>query len=70
MPLTFAKTGQANTICKITGRDHTRRFLENLGFVEGETVTVISENGGNLILQVKDARIALDKTMANRIQIA
>lgn len=70
MPLTLAKAGQPNRICKVTGRDQTRRFLESLGFVEGETVTIVSENGGNLILQVKDARVALDQSMANRIQIA
>ena len=70
MPLTFAKAGEPGTISRITGRDHTRRFLESLGFVEGETVMVISENGGNFILQVKDARIALDHSTASRIQIA
>lgn len=70
MPLSLAKPGQPGKIFRITGRDHTRRFLANLGFVEGEHVTVISENGGNMILQVKDSRIALDRTMASRIQIA
>lgn len=69
LPLTMAQPGQPNRIGKIMGRDKTRRFLENLGFVEGETVTIISENGGNLILQVKDARVALDRSMANRIQV-
>ena len=70
MPLSMAKTGTPNRIAKIHGRDHTRRFLESLGFVEGENVTIISELGGNLILQVKDARIALDRSMANRIWVA
>lgn len=70
MPLSMAKTGVTNTIYKVSGRDQTRRFLASLGFVEGEMVTVISELGGNLILQVKDARIALDRAMANRILIA
>ena len=70
MPLSMAKTGAPNTIYKINGRDHTRRFLESLGLIEGERVTVISELGGSFILQVKDARIALDRSMANRIWIA
>lgn len=70
MPLSMVKTGTPNTIYRINGRDHTRRFLESLGFVEGESVIVISELGGNLILQVKDARIALDRSMANRIWVA
>lgn len=70
MPLTFVKAGQSGRICRITGKDQTRRFLNGLGFLEGETVTIVSENGGNLILQVKDARIAIDRSMASRIQIA
>ncbi|WP_407927707.1 FeoA family protein [Intestinibacillus massiliensis] len=69
MPLSMVKTGMPGTIYKINGRDHTRRFLEGLGFVEGERVTVVSELGGNLILQVKDARVALDRSMANRIWV-
>lgn len=69
MPLTFAKTGEANAIKKISGKDETRRFLESLGFVVGEKVTVVSELGGNMILNVKNTRVALDKTMAGRIMI-
>ena len=67
MPLTFAPQGQEVSIKKITGKDETRRFLESLGFVTGGSVTVISSMGGNVILHVKDSRIALDKSMANRI---
>lgn len=67
MPLTFAPAGQENIVKRITGRDETRRFLENLGFVEGGTVTVISEAAGNLIVVVKETRIALSKSMANRV---
>lgn len=70
MPLTMAKTGEIVTIKKITGKDEVRQHLAELGFVVDETVTVVSEISGNLILQVKESRIALDKTMANRILVA
>ncbi len=70
MPLSFAKTGDSGCICSITGRDHTRRFLEGLGFSMGERVQIVAENGGSLILQVKDARVAIDRSMASRIHIA
>ncbi len=67
MPLSVMKSGEKNTIKRINGKDETKRFLESLGFVVGSTVTVVSETGGNMILNVKDARIALDKAMATRI---
>ena len=69
MPLSMAKTGETVTIRKITGRDEVRQHLAELGFVVDAAVTVVSEIAGNLIVQVKDCRIALDKTMANRIMI-
>ena len=69
MPLSMVCYGQEKVILKITGRDHIQKHLANLGFVVGEPVTVISEIGGNMILKVKDVRIALDKTMANRILV-
>ena len=69
MPLTMAKTGETVTIRKITGKDDVRQHLAELGFVVDSDVTVVSEIAGNLILQVKDSRIALDRTMANRIMI-
>ena len=69
MPLTMAKPGETVVIRKITGKDEVRQHLAELGFVVDGAVTVVSELGGNLILQVKDSRIALDKTMANRIMI-
>ena len=69
MPLTMAKTGETVTIRKITGKDEVRQHLAELGFVVDSDVTVVSEIAGNLILQVKDSRIALDKTMTNRIMI-
>lgn len=69
MPLTMAKAGETLTIRKITGKDEVRQHLAELGFVVDTAVTVVAQLGGNLILQVKDSRIALDKTMANRIMI-
>lgn len=70
MPLTMAQSGTENTVRKITGQDDTRRFLETLGFVEGGRVTVVSELGDNLIVNVKESRIALSKTMASRILVS
>ena len=67
MPLTMSKAGDTVTIQKITGKDEVRQHLAELGFVVGETVTIVSESSGNLIIQVKEARIALDKTLAMRI---
>lgn len=69
MPLTMAKVGEPVTIRRVTGRDETRRHLAELGFVVDSAVTVVSEIAGNLIVQVKDSRIALDRTMANRIMV-
>ena len=69
MPLSVADKGGTFRINKITGKDETQRFLESLGFVIGETVTVVSEMGGNMILKVKDSRIALDKKMAGLIMV-
>ena len=69
MPLTMAKAGETVTIRKITGKDEIRLHLAELGFVVGSRVTVVNEIAGNLILQVKDSRIALDQTMANRSMI-
>ena len=64
MPLTMVKTGEENTIKKVGGKEETRRFLENLGFV-----TVVSEIGGNMIVNVKDSRVAIGKDMANKIMV-
>ena len=69
MPLTMVKEGEANVIKKVGGREETRRFLEGLGFVTGGLVTVISTIGGNMIVNVKDSRVAIDKNMANKIII-
>ena len=69
MPLGMASVGDVNIIKKINGRDDVRQHLAELGFVVGTEVTVVSELGGNLILNVKESRIALDKTMTMRIMV-
>ena len=69
MPLTMAKAGETVTIRKITGKDEVRLQLAELGFVVDSQVTIVNEIAGNLIVQVKESRLALDKTMANRIMI-
>lgn len=69
MPLTMAKPGETVTIRKITGKDEVRQHLAELGFVVNSDITVVSEIAGNLILQVKESRVALDRSMANRILI-
>ena len=67
MPLTMVKEGESNVIKKVGGKEETRKFLENLGFVAGGMVTVVSEIGGNMIVNVKDSRVAIGKDMANKI---
>lgn len=69
MPLTMTRIGETATVKEIHGREETRRFLESLGFVEGGAVTVVSEMGGNLIVNVKDTRIALSRAMAGKIMV-
>ena len=69
MPLTRAKAGESNSIKRVGGKEEIRRFLENLGFVVGGDVTVVSENGGNVIVSVKDSRVAISREMANKIMI-
>ncbi len=69
MPLSIANAGEIVSIKKIAGTDEVRQHLFELGFVTGEEVSIVNKNGGNLIINVKDSRIALDKTLANRIFI-
>lgn len=69
MPLSMVRAGEPNVIRKVGGREATRRFLENLGFVTGGTVTVVSETGGNMIVNIKDSRVAIGKDMANKIMV-
>ncbi len=69
MPLTMVNPGEENIIKRIGGKEDTRRFLENLGFVVGGAVTVVSDIGGNLIVNVKESRVAIGKDMANKIMV-
>ena len=69
MPLSMVKEGEPNIIKKVGGKEETRKFLDNLGFVTGGTVTVISQTGGNMIVNVKDSRVAIGKDMANKIMV-
>ena len=69
MPLSMAGNGETVAIKKISGNDEVRQHLSELGFVVNEEVTVVNQVGGNHILRVKDSRIALDKSMANRILV-
>ncbi|MCD8300411.1 MAG: ferrous iron transport protein A [Clostridiales bacterium] len=69
MPLSFVKPGEVAVIKRISGRDEIRQHLAELGLVVDEAVKVVNGLGGNVIIQVKDSRIALDKTMANRIMV-
>ena len=69
MPLTMATMGEVNKIVKVGGNEETRRFLENLGFVAGTEIPVVSSIGGNLIVNVKDSRIAVNEDMARHIVI-
>ncbi|QVK17821.1 ferrous iron transport protein A [Mycoplasmatota bacterium] len=69
MPLSMVKPGIPVIIKKVVGKDKIRNHLMNLGFVEGGIVTIITELNGNLLIKVKEVRIALDKTMANRVMV-
>ena len=69
MPLSMVNEGEPNVIRKVGGKEEIRKFLENLGLVVGGTVTVVSENDGNLIVNVKDSRVAIGKDMANKIMV-
>ena len=69
LPLTMASQGEPVTIKKIRGKQETKKFLETLGFVVGGTITVVSEINGNMIVNVKDSRVAIGKDMANKIMV-
>lgn len=68
MPLTMAKEGEVNSIKKVGGKEEVRRFLESLGFVVGGNVIVVAENSGNLIVNVKESRVAISCEMARKIK--
>ena len=70
MPLTFVNDDKTYTVQKVGGKEETRRFLEKLGFVTGAEVSVVSSIDGNLIINVKNSRVAIGKDMANKIRVA
>lgn len=69
MPLTLAETGEENIIRRIGGKQEVKAHLENLGFVVGGAVTVVSAIGGNVIVNVKDSRVAVGREMAQKIMV-
>ena len=69
MPLSMVKKGEAGIIKRVGGKEEVRKFLGNIGFVVGAAVTVISEIKGNMIVEVKDSRVAIGKDMANKIMV-
>ena len=69
MPLSMVNAGESSVVRKVGGKEETRRFLENLGFVNGAQVTIVSAANGNMIINVKDSRVAIGKDMANRMMV-
>ena len=69
MPLTYADIGKTYFVQKVGGKPEVRKHLENLGFVAGGSVTVIAKVGGNVIVNVKEARVAISQEMAQKIMI-
>lgn len=69
MPLVFANIGENTSIKKINGKDEVRKFLSSLGFVVGEDITVVSSLKGNLIVNIKGSRVAIDSKLAKRIMV-
>ena len=69
MPLSMVPAGESNVIKSVGGKEETRLFLEKLGFVVGSSVTVISEAAGNIIVNIKESRVAIGKDMANKIMV-
>ena len=69
MPLSMINEGATGTVARVGGKEETRRFLVNLGFLTADRVTVISRLGGNMIVNVKDSRIAISNDMANKIMV-
>lgn len=67
MPLSMVSDGEEFLIKKINGKEEVRRFLENLGFIAGAEVSVISKISGNVIVQIKGSRVAISKEMAQKI---
>ena len=69
MPLTMLGSGETASIKRVGGQNEVKKFLESLGFVTGEEVKVVSENGGSIIVQVKESRVAVSRGLANKIMV-
>ena len=69
MPLNLANEGENYLVKKVSGKEETRKFLENLGFVPGAAVSVVSKIGGNVIVQIKESRVAISREMAVKIAV-
>lgn len=69
MPLSMVDVGEPMEIKKVGGKEKTKKFLENLGFVDGAIVTVVSQINGDMIVNIKDSRVAIGRDMANRIMV-
>lgn len=69
MPLALAAVGEENTVKRVGGSPEVKKHLENLGFVAGSEITVINEIAGNIIVRVKDARVAISREMAQKIMV-
>lgn len=70
MPLSMANSGMSVTIGKVGGKEETRQFLKCLGFTPGSPITIVSEADGNLIVNVKESRVAISKSMAHKILVS
>jgi len=69
MPLAMAKTGEENFVKKVGGKEEMRQFLANLGFVPGSRVTIVTANSGNVIVSIKESRVAISREMALKIMV-
>lgn len=69
IPLALSKTGESQIVKRIGGRPDTKKFLKDLGFVEGASVTVVAETRGDVIVRVRDSRIAINRDMASKILV-
>jgi len=69
MPLSMAKIGEENSIKKVSGKEETRQFLANLGIIPGSHVTIVTANSGNVIVSVKESRVAISREMALKIMV-
>lgn len=69
MPLTMLDPGDEKKIARVGGKEETRRFLESLGFTIGSSITVISVHHGNFIVKIRESRVAIDTSLANKIMI-